>query len=258
MFQKYLKRDWIKVATSSKEDVIQFMKKHSVFMAKPIDGGCGKGIQKINIADYKSIDEAYNAVSAKEDNLVGIVKNVSVNKLGDTVVTIVEDRDDEAKDGVEYILADGESIEEDGENGVQAIIYSIEENKDGDWELTVNAELTNKALTLEYDRHGYIKEATSDENPNVSDDGREAKLADGSVIDLDDEDTAELYEDARFFIVNVVLDEDETEDYYMVDNYSEVEYADVAFEELDRLSVIADGDDVEFVIIIRGMDAMAE
>ena len=37
IFEKYLKRDWIDVTTRSKEDVIKFMEKHKIFMAKPID-----------------------------------------------------------------------------------------------------------------------------------------------------------------------------------------------------------------------------
>ena len=60
IFNKYLKRDWIKVNGTPKEDVIKFIEKHNVFMAKPIDGGCGKGIEKIHTEDFKSLDEVYN------------------------------------------------------------------------------------------------------------------------------------------------------------------------------------------------------
>lgn len=58
-FNKYLKRDWIKVDGTPKEKVIEFIKKHKTFMAKPIDGGCGKGIEKIDIKNYNSIDALY-------------------------------------------------------------------------------------------------------------------------------------------------------------------------------------------------------
>ena len=51
----------------------------------------------------------FDEVSSREDDLVGIVKDVTENKLGDTVITIVEDRDDEAKDGTEYILKGGKA-----------------------------------------------------------------------------------------------------------------------------------------------------
>ena len=59
-FQKFIKRDFIAVNESSKEDVLQFMKKHSTFMAKPVIGTCGKGIEKISTSDYKSLDEIYD------------------------------------------------------------------------------------------------------------------------------------------------------------------------------------------------------
>lgn len=65
-FNSYLKRDWIKVNGADKEDVIRFMEKHPTFMAKPIGGGCGWGIEKINTADYSSLEEVYARVSHKD------------------------------------------------------------------------------------------------------------------------------------------------------------------------------------------------
>ncbi len=68
IFNKYLKRDWIKVNGTPKEDVIKFIEKHNVFMAKPIDGGCGKGIEKIHTEDFKSLDEVYNHLTEEGSN----------------------------------------------------------------------------------------------------------------------------------------------------------------------------------------------
>ena len=193
----------------------------------------------------------FDEVSSREDDLVGIVKEVVTNKLGDTVITVVEDRDDEAKDGTEYILNGSIS------STAQWIVYSIEENKDGEWELTVTTELTDAQLVSGETGHAYIAESNSDENSNVSDDGREAVITGwtSSKIDLDDEDTKELFEDARIFIVNVVLDEDESATQYFVDNYTEVEYADVELKELDRISAFQVNGDYEGLVIIRGMEA---
>lgn len=67
IFQKYLKRDWIDVTNSSKEDVIKFIKRHDIFMAKPIDGGCGKGIEKIKTKDYPSSEELYNYLTSNHN-----------------------------------------------------------------------------------------------------------------------------------------------------------------------------------------------
>lgn len=69
-FQAYLKRDWIKVNGTPKEQVIDFIQKHDVFMAKPIDGGCGKGIEKIKTQDYPSKDKLYEHLTQEGNNLV--------------------------------------------------------------------------------------------------------------------------------------------------------------------------------------------
>lgn len=59
-FDKYLKRDWIVVSDANREAVKAFTERHDIFMAKPVDGGCGKGIEKISSADWKSKDELYD------------------------------------------------------------------------------------------------------------------------------------------------------------------------------------------------------
>lgn len=62
-FNDYIKRDWIKVNGTEKEKVLDFMKKHQIFMAKPINGGCGHGIEKINTTEYKSLDDVYEHIT---------------------------------------------------------------------------------------------------------------------------------------------------------------------------------------------------
>lgn len=66
LFKDYIKRDWIKVKESPKEDIINFIKKHNEFMAKPIDGGCGHGIVKINVDKEKYGDKSFNEVFGEE------------------------------------------------------------------------------------------------------------------------------------------------------------------------------------------------
>lgn len=82
-FEKYLKRDWIDVTTAPKEDVIKFIEKHKEFMAKPIDGGCGKGIEKIETKNYKSSDELYNYLKNNHNfELEEVIKqNEKVNNI---------------------------------------------------------------------------------------------------------------------------------------------------------------------------------
>ena len=68
IFNEYLKRDWIKVNGTPKDKIIDFMNKHTEFMAKPIDGGCGKGIEKINIKNYATLDEIYDHLTEGSSN----------------------------------------------------------------------------------------------------------------------------------------------------------------------------------------------
>lgn len=98
-FNKYLKRDWIKVNGTPKEKVMEFIKKHEVFMAKPIDGGCGKGIEKIETKCYNSLNELYDYLTDNHNFELEelIQQNEEVNKIYPgsintvRVVTILKD-----------------------------------------------------------------------------------------------------------------------------------------------------------------------
>lgn len=68
IFKNYIKRDWIKVNNTPKEEVIGFLNRHNEFMAKPIDGGCGKGIEKLQVSNFKSLDEVYEYLTKDGNN----------------------------------------------------------------------------------------------------------------------------------------------------------------------------------------------
>ena len=68
LFKDYIKRDWVDVKDTPKENVIAFMQKHPVFMAKPVDGGCGHGIEKIDTSQYSSLDEVYDKLVQGNNN----------------------------------------------------------------------------------------------------------------------------------------------------------------------------------------------
>ena len=98
LFDKYLKRDWVNVDGNDKEKVIEFLKKHSTFMAKPLNGSCGKKIERLNVADFSSLDEVYDYVNGKEfeleeiiiqDPRVAAIYPGSINTV--RVVTILKD-----------------------------------------------------------------------------------------------------------------------------------------------------------------------
>ena len=60
LFGKYLHRDWVPVTGDNREQVMAFLAAHEVFMAKPSQGSCGWGIEKLRRADYPSLDALYD------------------------------------------------------------------------------------------------------------------------------------------------------------------------------------------------------
>ena len=106
MFKDYIKREWINVKDTPKEDVVAFMQRHPVFMAKPVDGGCGHGIEKIDTSEYSSLDEVYNKLVEGNNNFeleevikqhpaVSAIYPDAINTV--RVVTIL-------KDGVAHVI----------------------------------------------------------------------------------------------------------------------------------------------------------
>ena len=216
----------------------------------------------------------FDEVSNKEDNLLGIVANIERNKLGSSwLATITETRitdqkelDKAKKDAITLKATDTDA--EDYRDNYQFVLYSIEENKNGDQELTIKTGLINSELTAGNTDHGYIAKSTDSDNKNVSKDGRsalvelnqaapadiKALLEDGKIY-LDDKNVVDFFEDYKVVIVNVELDDDfdgdvvgETQ--YYATSFSEVDYDKVSLKELDRISIDTEN---EYITIIRGM-----
>ena len=106
-FHDFIKRDFIDVNQSAKEDVLAFMEKHSTFMAKPVVGTCGKGIEKISTHDYDSLDQVYEYLTQDDrryelEEVIVQTKDVariypqSINTV--RIVTIVD------QDGVTHVI----------------------------------------------------------------------------------------------------------------------------------------------------------
>ena len=67
-FREFVRRDW--VLLSDRDAALAFMGRHSVFMAKPINGTCGKGIEKIRMADGDSAETVWDRLSAQGEYLL--------------------------------------------------------------------------------------------------------------------------------------------------------------------------------------------
>ena len=81
-FEKYLKRDWLDLRTSSLEQFKDFVNKKDFIIAKELDNCGGKGIDKIKI-DMKNLRKTYDQLLLNKQYLVEdlIIQNKKVNKL---------------------------------------------------------------------------------------------------------------------------------------------------------------------------------
>lgn len=96
-FAEFIHRDWVML--SDKEKALEFMARHKKFIAKPLDGCCGRGIEKIDLEDFggdpqkvydhlTSGDAAFEleelivqhpAVSAVYPHAINTVRTVTIN-----------------------------------------------------------------------------------------------------------------------------------------------------------------------------------
>ncbi len=59
-FKQFLHRDWVPVTGENRGDVIAFLARHPVFMAKPSQDSCGWGIEKLKTGSYPSLEALYS------------------------------------------------------------------------------------------------------------------------------------------------------------------------------------------------------
>ena len=62
-FADYIHREWLNVGTASPEEGKAFIEKHGTFIVKPLDGCCGRGIEKLSLSDFDSVDACYAHVT---------------------------------------------------------------------------------------------------------------------------------------------------------------------------------------------------
>lgn len=59
-FAPFLRREWVPVTGDNREQVLAFLERHPVFMAKPSQGSCGWGIERVDGEDYPSREALYS------------------------------------------------------------------------------------------------------------------------------------------------------------------------------------------------------
>lgn len=83
LFQKFLNRDYLDLNTSSLEEFQRFIKKHPIFMAKPVDLQCGKGIEKIKVKENTNLKNLYQKLIENKQVLVEeyVLQHSKMNEL---------------------------------------------------------------------------------------------------------------------------------------------------------------------------------
>ena len=69
-FNDFLKRDWINLKKSSKQDFERFLQCKSNIIVKPVDQACGRNVEKINVKEINDINNLYDTLVTKKQYLV--------------------------------------------------------------------------------------------------------------------------------------------------------------------------------------------
>ena len=90
-FNKYLKRKWLYLKDSTKDEFITFIKKFSEVIAKPNNDSGGHGIEKIIIKNYESLDELYDYLMNKKLYLLEeiVIQHHTLAKINPSSVNTV-------------------------------------------------------------------------------------------------------------------------------------------------------------------------
>lgn len=59
-FAQYIRRPWILMTENNREEVLEFIRQQGTFVAKPPEGSCGKGIEKMSVEDFGSAEKCYD------------------------------------------------------------------------------------------------------------------------------------------------------------------------------------------------------
>ncbi len=227
-----------------------------------------EGMDELKVLDGAKAAYVVLDKEAEEDDGAKSVKYVFVfdDKTNSDMIfgklAKVDGDNELAKDEVEMILEDGTkeiyvSTELDADDDAFAA-FTVKENKDGDYELTVKGNPITKAhLNLATENHGYVyavngKRVTVNNVEVNGEDSVEVKLTATAIK----EDFKIDVDDYRIVIIDVELDKEaDTELQYVVDTFEEVEFEALDLEVADRISI---DKDAKVAYIIRGMEEVCD
>lgn len=86
-FSKFISRKWLYPISEKKDEALQFIKQHEIIFAKPNNGQCGKGIEKIKTAEWDEQKLYEHLVESKLELIEEpIAQHAEMNKLNNTSV----------------------------------------------------------------------------------------------------------------------------------------------------------------------------
>lgn len=68
-FDSFLKRDWINIKESNKQDFQKFLEGKVNIIVKPVDQACGRNVEKINVKEITDANALYETLIAKKQYL---------------------------------------------------------------------------------------------------------------------------------------------------------------------------------------------
>ena len=101
-FADYLHRDWLDFSMCTRAQFAAFMEEKASVICKPCDASCGVGVEKVNRADFTSVDEMYDELKKKNVDIVEdlVVQHPEMNRLNPGSVNTIR---------VYTVLSDGVS-----------------------------------------------------------------------------------------------------------------------------------------------------
>ncbi len=65
-FGPYIRRDWVRLIPENEDQVLAFLEKHPHFVAKPLGGSCGKGVEMCKVEDFGSAKQCMDELLSRE------------------------------------------------------------------------------------------------------------------------------------------------------------------------------------------------
>lgn len=98
-FREFLGREFLDLEECTKEEFVEFANRHDVYFAKPRDGECGHGIERLKREDFESVDALWDYLKAgdfrtveeelKQHEAMNTLYPLAINSL--RIATLVDD-----------------------------------------------------------------------------------------------------------------------------------------------------------------------